>query len=221
MKGFKIMRYDTNALHARSSVVYQPVSSVGHADLARLIRNGNNITSVAMELTDSWGRAMFLLDPEFVGKIFAEIGFSDDVAAGVYQTLQDIPYVEHKRAKSPTVEPVTWHKIDATCLALRGAVDLRNAMSEVDDDRLAGLLSDHVELFGRLMQIMPDFTSNLMFAPEVGERVLGTFGARVTADKLYELSWDYAGQTTRDMEGRRGIPTQFIRSASLVVSSQL
>ncbi len=203
------------------SSIYQSVESVQGSDLARLIRRGNNITSVAMELTDSWGGAMFLLDPEFVSTVFAELGFTTAVADSVYETLQEIPYVEHRRVDELTIEPVTWHKMDATCLALRGAGELRSAMSSVDNKKLAELLASHRELFDRLMQIMPDFTSKLMFAPEVGERVLGTFGSKVTADGLYDLSWEYAGQITRDLEGRRGIPTQFIRSASLIISSQL
>ena len=77
------------------------------------------------------------------------------------------------------------------------------------------------DLFETLMNVMPDYTQRLMFSPEVAATVMSTLGANVSADTIYDLAWRYGGQVTKDLDGRRGVSTQFIRSLTLTIAARL
>ncbi|MEC4016372.1 hypothetical protein [Streptomyces sp. H27-D2] len=196
-----------------------PVEQVEMGALAYLRDESSVLAAKAMELTDSWGQAMFILDRETVERIFSVIGFSHAVVAGVYDGVRDIAYVEHKVTDEPTRPEFTYHALDAACLVLRGFSDLDKALVEVHDDNAELFLDQQRGLFDRIMESLPDYCGNLMFSPDVAARVVSSLGGNVSADKLYELAWKFGGQVTLDLEGRRGVSTQFIRAFTLTLST--
>lgn len=187
--------------------------------LSYLRDEADGLGKKAMELTDSWGQAMFILDRETVERLFSVIGFSEDVVSGVYDGVCDIAYVEHNVSGEPARAEFTYHALDAACLVLRGFTDLGAALVEVDDGNAEKLIAEERALFGRLMDSLPGYCRNLMFSPEVAARVVTSLGGNVSADKLYELAWKFGGQSTKDLEGRRGVSTQFIRAFTLTLSA--
>ncbi|MCC3770436.1 hypothetical protein [Streptomyces sp. UNOC14_S4] len=196
--------------------------TVGQVDakcLSSLRSEAAGIGKKAMELTDSWGQAMFILDRETVERLFRVIGFSADVVSGVYDGVRDIAYVEHKVSGEPARAEFTYHALDATCLVLRGVTDLGSALGEVGDGTAEKLITEERALFDRIMGSLPDYCRHLMFSPEVAARVIASLGGHVSADKLYELAGKFGGRSTRDLEGRRGVSTQFIRAFTLTLSA--
>ena len=210
-----------------TSLVHEPrttnatADEVSAQDLRLLEIHAADVKSKAMELTDAWGQAMFILDRSFVEEVFDTLGFRPEVVTSVYDGIRSLGYVEHQRRDEDVEHEVTWHAVDATCLTLRGVVGLETAMATIDDMSVETLLNEHHALFVSLMAVMPDYATNLMFSPEVASTVLATFGAYVSADKLYSLAATYGEQVTLDLEGRRGVSTQFLRSLALTISARI
>lgn len=197
------------------------ISQVQVADLKRLNTHAQDVMGKAMELTDAWGQAMFVMDPQLVASVFAALGFSPEVCANVYGSVRDLAYVSHRQEGTPAQAEVTWHGMDATCLTLRGAVGLKSALASVNDDNVEHFLETNRDLFNAVMNVVPDYTRKLMFSPEVAAKVMSCFGAKVSADVIHDLAWRYGGQTTLDLDGRRGIATQFIRALTLTICARI
>ncbi|MEO3974848.1 hypothetical protein [Streptomyces sp. CAU 1734] len=195
------------------------INQVGAENLSYLRDEASGLGKKAMELTDSWGQAMFILDRETVEKIFSAVGFSPEVVSGVYDGVRDIAYVEHRVSGEPARSEFTYHALDAACLVLRGFRDLGTALAEADDTSAEKLIDRERELFGRIMESLPEYCRSLMFSPEVAARVVASLGGRVSAAKLYELAGEFSGRVTLDLEGRRGVSTQFIRAFTLTLSA--
>jgi len=198
----------------------ESVEQVSLNGLDRLRANSEDLVGKAMELTDSWGQAMFIMDPPLVEKLFSTLGFSRAVSAKVYDAVRSLSYVQHEVQGATTQPEVTWHAMDATCMTLRGAVGLGSAMAGIDDGNVEEFLEDNRALFEKLMDTIPDYTRNLMFSPEVAATVVATLGGKVSADKIYEMGSMYGRQVTLDLEGRRGVSTQFIRALTLTISAR-
>jgi len=206
---------------AAKSTRPQPIDEIRAEDLWRLTDEAPSLAKKAMELTDSWGEAMFVMDRETVEKLFATLGFSAEVVSGVYEGVRGIGYVQHDRQNLPTTSQFTYHALDAACMVLRGIPDLDTAMASVDDQNADLFIENGRDLFHRVMDALPSYCQNLMFSPEVAARVVGSFGGRVAPDTLYDLAWKFGGQVTRDSEGRRGISTQFIRAFTLTIAATI
>lgn len=215
------MDTSTHTSIATSAVRFASPSQVRVEDLARLDTHAKDLMATAMKLTDSWGQAMFIMDGAYVAKLFSVLGFSKDVSDAVYEHIRKLGYVNHKIADKGARYEFTWHITDAACLTLRGAAGLGQAMSSVTDANIEKTLLASKAMFDGLMEVMPDYSRNLMFSPEVAAVVMSTLGAKVSADKIYDLAWRYGGQTTLDLDGRRGVATQFIRSLTLAISSTI
>lgn len=215
------MTTTTASVTVAEQATLQNPAQVGLDGLKRLNTYARGLKSVAMELTDAWGAAMFIMDPQLVEDVFFAVGFSKAVSSAVFESVRALSYVQHKQQGAPPQSEFTWHGADGTVLTLRGCKDLRSAMVAVDDDTVEAYLVANRALFDKIMGTVPEYTRHLMFSPEVAERVLATFGAKVTADRIYDLAWRYGGQVTEDLEGRRGVSTQFVRSLTLVLSAKL
>jgi len=172
-----------------------------------------------MELTDHWGGAMFIIDRDLVLSVFSAVGFSEEVASAAYDAVRSLGYVEHRQPGQGPKSEFTWHGADGAVMILRGIVDLESAMSGVDDNSVEDRLRANLDIFHKLMDRMPSFTANLMFSVEIASGVLGAFGARVSPDLLFDLAYRFGGRTTQDLEGRRGVSTQYLRSLSLTLSA--
>ena len=59
------------------------------------------------------------------------------------------------------------------------------------------------------------------FKPETASAVLGSFGADISADKLYEMASKHGTSSVIDVEGRRGVSVEFIRSTTLTLATAL
>lgn len=212
---------NTNAQFTSEVFRSQRVEDVGVKGLTRLQENAQALMAKAMELTDSWGQAMFIMDQPLVEKLFAVMGFSKEVCSKVYEGVRSLAYVQHKRQGQDTQPQFTWHALDATCMTLRGITDLNTAMSGINDDNVERFLANNLDLFEKIMEAIPSYGRNLMFSPEVAERVVTSLGGNISADKLYDLAWKFGGQVTKDLEGRRGLSTQFIRSFTLTISARI
>jgi len=197
----------------------KPAHLIATQDLANIRVHARAITAKAMELTDVWG-AMFILDEEDLTTIARAIGIPEEVTARLYSAVLDLAYVRERgsRATEGRVR-FTWHGDDPLVLVLRSAADLGAAMSDVTDLTVEGYIRDNSDLFTRLMVAMPSYSRSHMFAPEVAARVFASFGATVSPAKLYELAPKYGGAVCEDVEGRKGIATQFIRSVSLTLAA--
>lgn len=192
-------------------------ADVSVKNLQNLQLNSDNVCAKAMELTDSWGQAMFIMDKPLVEKIFAALGFSKEVCSEVYDAIRSLSYVRTIDKQAA----VTWHAIDAACMTIRGIFDLGNAMKQIDDTNVEEFLVANLAFYEKLMNAMPDYTRNLMFSPEVAAVVIATLGGNVSDHKIYQLAAKYGHQATRDLEGRRGVSTQFIRSLTLTISAYI
>ena len=187
--------------------------------LHRLQVHAKAVSAKAMELTDSWGQAMFILDPATVERVFGALGFSAPVAANVYEAVRSLAYVRRDELGAESRNEFTWHIMDATVMTLRGATNI-GAPTGINDGNVEAFLAAHGELFEKVMSTMPQYTRRLMFSPEVGATVMASLGIGLSADKLYELAATHGRQVTLDLEGRRGISTQFIRSLSLTIAAR-
>jgi hypothetical protein len=108
--------------------------------------------------------------------------------------------------------------MDAAVMTLRGATRV-GAPTGIDDRNIEDFLETHRPLFDMVMTVMPHYTSRLMFSPEVAATVMASLGIGLSADKIYQLGASYGRQVTLDIEGRRGVSTQFIRALSLTVAA--
>lgn len=186
--------------------------------LNRLQVHAAEVSAKAMELTDSWGQAMFILDPLTVKQVFTALGFSGPVSDHVYDAVRSIGYVRRDQLAAPPQSEFTWHAVDAAVMTLRGATRL-GAPVGIDDGNIEDFLETHRPLFDAVMSVMPQYTSCLMFSPEVAATVMASLGIALSADKIYQLGGTYGFQVTLDLEGRRGVSTQFIRALSLTVAA--
>ena len=194
-------------------------AQIDRSMLGRIDERARVIREKAMELTDTWGGAMFIMEPSRCEKLFRTLGFATDVAAEVYQRAYDLHYVRHIRAQGEDGSAFTWHGPDVTILVLRGFADPSRAFAEVNDANAASYIERNLELFRSIMDALPRYASNLMFSTKVGCNVLGAFGASISESKLFELALEYGNQHTTDLEGRRGVPTQFVRAFTLLLSA--
>ncbi|MFO0754982.1 MAG: hypothetical protein U0359_00705 [Byssovorax sp.] len=214
------MQISTQAI-ATYPVRLDAPSQVTLADLARLEANAQDVMAIAMKLTDSWGQAMFVMDGAYVAKLFAALGYTKEVADAVYERVRSLAYVNHKIQGQADRAEFTWHITDAACFTLRGAKDLSKAMASVTDANIEQTLLANKSVFDRLMDIMPDYSRNLMFSPGVASTVMATIGSSVSAEKIYDLAWRYGGQVTKDLDGRLGVSTQFVRALTLTISATI
>jgi hypothetical protein len=196
----------------------EPVSQVGMGALNRLEAHAAEVSAKAMELTDSWGQAMFILDPLTVERVFTALGFSGPVSAHVYEAVRSLGYVRRDEHGGASRSEFTWHVMDAAVMTLRGATRV-GASTGIDDENIEDFLETHRPLFDTVMSVMPQYTSRLMFSPEVAATVMACLGIGLSADKIYQLGATYGRQVTLDLEGRRGVSTQFIRALSLTVAA--
>ena len=196
-------------------------AEVSVAHVQRLKTHAQDLVSKAMELTDAWGQAMFVMDRPLVEGVFRALGFREDVCSKVYEGVRELAYVSHRQRGLPTQSEVTWHAVDAACLTLRGAVGLESALVNVHDGSVESFLTLNRDLFDTIMNVVPDYTRKLMFSPEVASKVMSCFGARVSPDVIYDLAWRYGGQTTQDLDRRCGISTQFIRALTLTICARI
>jgi|GEM_PF-6752869 len=200
---------------------YQAPQQVQLTSLDNLRTRASSLKRLAMELTDTWGGAMFIMSPGLVESIFSTLGFQKTVATAVFESVRSLAYVQQRRSGIPPQSQFTWHGADGTVLTLRGCEDLRRAFVKVDDSTIEQVLTSNLELFGKLMDVMPDYARDLMFSTEVSCNVVNTFGACVSQDRIYDLALRFGGQHTLDLEGRRGVPTQFVRSLTLTIAATI
>jgi len=59
------------------------------------------------------------------------------------------------------------------------------------------------------------------FKPETASAVLASLGAKVSPELLYELCPKYGTTTVIDLEGRKGVTTEFIRCVTLTLGSTI
>lgn len=196
-------------------------SQINREGLRRIEEGAQAIRAKALELTDTWGGAMFIMEPERCRKLFQALGFATDVAAEVYQRAYELHYVKHIHASGDSTSAFTWHGPDATILVLRGFEEPGNAFAAVTDETAESYLQSGHALFNEIMRVLPEYASTLMFSTEVGCNVLGAFGASISEGKLFELALKYGGQHTQDLEGRRGVSTQFVRAFTLMLSATI
>jgi hypothetical protein len=86
---------------AKTSLVGESFQDPASADvnlLERLRINSSRIAATAMKLTDSWGQAMFVVDPILVRKLFVTLGFSEDVSSRLFDEIRTISYVKMKKS---------------------------------------------------------------------------------------------------------------------------
>jgi hypothetical protein len=204
-----------------SALRTKTVEQVTVADLNNFNVHAQDVMAVAMKLTDSWGQAMFILNQNLVQNLFTALGFSAEVAANVFESVRALGYVHHRIAGESTRTEFTWHVADAACMTLRGIVGMRSAFNGIDDSNVEQFLLGNRDLFDRLMGAMPEYAANLMFSPGIGATVIETLGGAVSAEKLYEMAWTYGGQVTKDLDGRLGVSTQFVRALTLTISARI
>ena len=209
----------------RAAVRVQPPRllpfEVTTSDLTRIDEHAHIIRSKAMELTDTWGGAMFIMDPERCQLLFRTLGFSPEVASEVYQRAYNLRYVQHTHADRPPTSAFTWHGPDVTVLVLRGFVEPGKAFAAVTDQTGRSYLVRNLQLFQEIMGALPEYASNLMFSTRIARDVLRTFGASLNEDTLFDLALEFGGQRTMDLEGRRGVATQFVRAFTLTLSATI
>lgn len=196
-------------------------SEVTPAELGRIDEHAHDVMAIAMKLTDSWGQAMFIMDGDYVAKLFTVLGYTQEVADAVYERVRNLAYVNHRIQDQADRTEFTWHITDATCLTLRGAADLSKSMASVTDDNIEATLLASKGIFEQIMDVMPDYSRKLMFSPTVASVVMATLGSSVSAEKLYDLAWRYGGQVTKDLDGRLGVSTQFVRALTLTISATI
>lgn len=163
-------------------------SQINREGLRRIEEGAQAIRAKALELTDTWGGAMFIMEPERCRKLFQALGFATDVAAEVYQRAYELHYVKHIHASGDSTSAFTWHGPDATILVLRGFEEPGNAFAAVTDETAESYLQSGHALFNEIMRVLPEYASTLMFSTEVGCNVLGAFGASISEGKLFELA---------------------------------
>jgi hypothetical protein len=196
-------------------------SEIGLSGLGRIDQYADAIRAKAMELTDTWGGAMFIVDPEDSARLFKALGFQDDVAAAVYERVYGLHYVDHVHAGGDASSEFTWHGPDVTTLVLRGFDDPGTAFSSINDATARDFLLANRAKFERVLAAIPAYASKLMFSTKIGCGVLRAFGAQLSEESLFDLALEFGRHRTTDLEGRRGVPTAFVRAFTLTMSSTL
>lgn len=202
-----------------STVKTMPLSEVNVNALENLKTHADELNSTAMQLTDAWGSVMFVLDPPTISKTFETLGFSRDVSQEVYETVRSI-YAVNKFGTTDS-RVVTWHGTPASILLLRGISDLSSALSSVNDENIGIFLNENKALLEKLMEMQNETYGALLFSPQVASAVIGVFGAKVSADKIYRLAIQHGVLSTSDVEGRRGISSKFIRSMTHILAAKV
>ncbi|MDR6295028.1 hypothetical protein [Pantoea dispersa] len=193
-------------------------SIVSQNELSRIQDNADAIRAKAMELTDSWEGVMFALPPGDLEKMALALGFTPDVAEKIHQEIRSLAYAKTQSLTGPAAI-ATYHASDVSLLALRGVTDFDNALSHVSDSNLQQLLNDNQETFQRIRDALPEHAARMNFKPETASAVLASLGAKVSPELLYELCPKYGTTTVVDLEGRKGVTTEFIRCVTLTLGS--
>jgi hypothetical protein len=195
-------------------------TSVKPDHLERIAQRGREIAAKAMELTDSWEGVMFQLTQEELTRIALALGFNQATAEGIRDRICALAYATTLDAKSREAI-ATYHSLDVTFLALRDFANFDQALAPYNDDNVAWVLEAHQDKFQRIRESLPSHAARMNFKPETASAVLRAFGAQISADKLYELASKYGTSSVVDVEGRRGVSVEFIRSTTLTLASAL
>jgi hypothetical protein len=195
-------------------------SSVRRDELPRIRANAKALRAKAMQLTDAWEGVMFALSSKELENVAVALGFDEGVAKEIHREVQALGYAQ-SQGHAGAASLATYHALDVTFLALRGATDFDNALGGFGDHNLQAVLDAHRDVFKRIRDALPEHASRMNFKPETAAAVLKSLGANVTADLLYELAPKYGTPTVVDVEGRRGVSVQFIRCVTLTLASSL
>ncbi len=194
--------------------------SVKPDDLKRIAQRGREISAKAMELTDAWEGVMFQLTPAELTQIATALGFNPQTAEGIHPEICALSYATTLSHAGKTAI-ATYHSLDVTFLALRGFANFDRALSPYSDKNIEWVLEAHQDTFRRIRKSLPEHAARMNFKPETASAVLRSFGAEVSADKLYELASKYGTSSVIDVEGRRGVSVEFIRSVTLTLATVL
>ncbi|MBS9439007.1 hypothetical protein EAE91_18270 [Photorhabdus noenieputensis] len=209
-------------VHAKTISTNHIISSamVSQNELCRISDNADAIRAKAMELTDSWEGVMFALSAEELENIALALKFSPDVADKIHNELKTLRYAKVQSQAGPSFI-VTYHILDVSLLALRGVTSFNNALSHVNDLNLQPLLNENQDTFQKIRAALPEHTARMNFKPETAAAVLKALGADISSDLLYELCPKYGTSSVIDLEGRRGVTTEFIRCVTLTLGTTL
>ncbi|MCM2447762.1 hypothetical protein HGO41_21630 [Rahnella sp. CG8] len=191
---------------------------VSKNELSRISENANAIRAKAMELTDSWEGVMFALPSEDLERIALALGFTPEVAENIHNEIRSLGYAKTQSMAGPA-SIATYHASDVSLLALRGVTDFDNALSHVNDSNLQQLLNDNQDTFQRIRNALPEHAARMNFKPETAAAVLKSLGANISPDLLYEICPKYGTSSVIDLEGRRGVTTEFIRCVTLTLGT--
>ncbi|MFC3394250.1 hypothetical protein [Brenneria rubrifaciens] len=191
---------------------------VSKNELSRISENADAIRAKAMELTDSWEGVMFALPSEDLERIALALGFTPEVAENIHNEIRSLGYAKTQSMAGPA-SIATYHASDVSLLALRGVTDFDNALSHVNDSNLQQLLNDNQDTFQRIRNALPEHAARMNFKPETAAAVLKSLGANISPDLLYEICPKYGTSSVIDLEGRRGVTTEFIRCVTLTLGT--
>jgi hypothetical protein len=194
--------------------------SVKPNNLERIGQRGPEIAAKAMELTDSWAGVMFQLTQEELTRIALALAFSQSTAEAIHQEIRKLAYATTLDNASKAAV-ATYHSLDVTFLALRNFTDFNRALTSFNDDNIEWFLDTHQDMFQRIRESLPSHAARMNFKPETASTVLRSFGAEISADKLYALASKYGTSSVVDVEGRRGVTVEFIRSTTLTLAAAL
>jgi len=189
-------------------------------NLKRIAQRGPQIASKAMELTDAWEGVMFQLTQQELTRIAIALGFSKAVAEGIHGEIRQLAYATTLDSESKAAI-ATYHSLDVTFLALRDFANFDRALAPFNNDNVETVLETHHETFQRIRKSLPEHAARMNFKPETAAAVLRSFGAEISADKLYELASKWGTSSVIDVEGRRGVTVEFIRSTTLTLAASL
>lgn len=206
----------TSQSSASSNIINAAI--VSQNELSRISVNAAAIRAKAMELTDSWEGVMFALPAEDLENMALALDFIPDVAEKIHNEIRALGYAKTQSLTGP-VSIATYHASDVSLLALRGVTDFDNALSHVNDSNLQQLLNDNQETFQRIRDALPEHSARMNFKPETASAVLAALGATVSPELLYEICPKYGTTTVIDLEGRKGVTTEFIRCVTLTLGS--
>lgn len=195
--------------------------AVIESDIRLIEENASVISKKAMELTDSWAGVMFVLSQEVVENVATAVGFDISVAKNIHKEIKKLRYATTESQATFNEPLATWHAIDATLLVLRGATNLDHALSDFSNENIQSILDAHQDVFQRIREALPGYTAQMNFNPETASAVLRSFGADISSDMLYALSSKYGTTSCVDLEGRRGVSSDFIRCVTLTLAYAL
>lgn len=195
-------------------------TSVKPDHLKRIAQREQEIAAKAMELTDSWEGVMFQLTQEELTKIALALGFNQSTAEGIHEQIRALAYATTLDATSRAAI-ATYHALDVTFLALRDFANFDRALASFNDENVEGVLDSYQDKFQRIRASLPSHAARMNFKPETASAVLRAFGAEISADKLYALASKYGTSSVVDVQGRRGVTVEFIRSTTLTLAAAL